>query len=499
MNKKHPSNTIATYLSILFLSFISQNALSAPHSMDTPHVHPAIPLLDESGNHVLENGKPYSSKMTCGTGGCHDYESITHAFHIEQGRDEARDDFGLKRGLSQLVSPGYFGGLNCMGGNNPDILAKKENATAGDFADLGSPDFVKRCISCHAGGGWAEKDRNGNRYDEVDITTVPMLDGDYYSRDTNVASNDHDTQGHSNHDHSNHDMEGIAAWDWKKSGVVENDCLMCHFDFSALKTFDEKLEQGTPPEDHFKDLRVDALAKKGDFRYVNTAIIEFMNLKHEDGAQNDISLVSFARTAAEESGSGEHGAHGHGSSGPALEKDEKGLPILSWNSAAFDEDGKAHIPMLRFPGNANCMTCHRTSNSRRGFYGFGESAQATYDGEDGPLVDDYQDDVHKGKTWMEANGEERNIENCNACHTRNYYNKPFENVDLDASHNFLKGNSDMDVRNDLDYEENAKSCEYCHDEAPSPAKLAIPSGHDGMLSAHRELWKTSGEDRKSVV
>jgi len=135
------------------------------------------------------------------------------------------------------------------------------------------------------------------------------------------------------------------------------------------------------------------------------------------------------------------------------------------------------------------MMCHRTSNGRRGFYGFGEGAEAVYD-EDGVLIEDYKDDVHKGKVWTEANGEARAIENCNACHARNYYNRPSDNVDLNANHNFLKGNSDMDVRNDLDYVPGAKSCEYCHNDAANPA---IPSGHADMLSAHLERWKASGD------
>ncbi len=50
--------------------------------LDEPKAHPAIPLLDESGSHVLDSGKPYSSRRSCGTGGCHDYDAITHAFQI---------------------------------------------------------------------------------------------------------------------------------------------------------------------------------------------------------------------------------------------------------------------------------------------------------------------------------------------------------------------------------------------------------------------------------
>jgi len=474
--------TLSTLLCV-FISVGQAEADTGVNVMDQVVLHPAIPLLDEAGEHVLDSGNAYSSKTTCGTGGCHDYESITHAFHIEQGRDETSDDFGALRGLTNLVGPGYFGGYNCMGGSNPDGLAKKVNASADDFGDLGAADHIMRCDGCHAGGGWMEKDRNGNRYDEVDIATVDMLDGDYYSRNTNAGSDAIDS-----HDHTDHDMGGIAAWDWKKSGVVENDCLMCHVDFDALKVFDPQLnvEGASSAMSHFKTLRGTYLANDAKFRSMNTSILEFLNLKHEDGTQEDISVVTFDRTTEIP-----EDVHIHTSTEPAyiLNMDEAEQPVLNWNANAFDENKKVAIPMLRFPANDNCMLCHRTSNSRRGFYGFGESAEAVID-EDGVVVEDYQDDVHKGKTWIEPNGEERAIENCNACHTRNYFNPSYANVDLDASHNFLKGNSDMDVRNDLDYSPNAKSCEYCHDDAPNPA---IPSGHESMQAAHLEKWKASGD------
>lgn len=465
----------------LLLVIISAGQVEAAiNDMDQPVLHPPIPLLDETGNHVLDSGNPYSSKMTCGTGGCHDYESITHAFHIEQGRDEASDDFGALRGLTNLVSPGYYGGYNCMGGSNPDQLAKKENATPADFGDLGSADHIMRCISCHSGGGWMEKDRNGNRYDETDMSTVPALDGDYYSRDSNAGTD--------SMDHMSTDTGTIAAWDWKKSGVIENDCLMCHVQLGALQIFDPLLnvEGASSAQTHFTTLRNTYLAKDAQFRSVNTSILEFLNLKHVDGVQTDISLLTFDRTTVIPDD-----VMIHTSTVPAyvLQKDADGQPLLNWNAAAFDANKKVAIPMVRFPENDTCMTCHRTSNSRRGFYGFGEDAVTDLD-DDGLVIEDYQDDVHKGKTWVEPNGEERTIENCNACHTRNYYNPAYANVDLDADHNFLKGNSDMDVRNDLDYSPNAKSCEYCHDDAPNPA---IPSGHESMLAAHLERWKFSGD------
>ena len=458
--------------------FLTWATSATANVVDEPILHPPIPLLDEDGNHVLDSAKPYSPKQSCGSSSCHDYDKISHAYHFEMGRDEASDDFGAKRGLPHLVSPGYFGGYTCMGGSNPEVLAKKKNATADDFADQGSAGLVKRCVGCHTGGGWMEKDRHGTRYDETNPASITELDGDYFNRGTDSNNN-------------KADVNVVSRWDWNKSGVVEADCMLCHTDFNAMQKFDPKLgandgSDGTDSAyDHFKDLRNNVLVKNGNyFRYAATGIMEFLNLSHPDSNVNDMSMLTFEREIKADSSDPDYSL--------TLDADE--LPIINWNTNAFDENRKALIPMLRFPANDNCMLCHRTSNSRRGFYGYGEAASATYsDSEDGALEEDYRDDVHKGKTWTEPNGETRAIENCNSCHSQNYFKESFANVDLNADHNFLKGNSDMDVRNDLDFNANAKSCEYCHNDAPQPAELAIPSGHEDMLSAHREIWKANGD------
>lgn len=463
------NKNISGYIFVFFFCLISVNSTAATNNIDKPVLHPAIPILDEAGNHVLNSKKPYSPKTTCGTAGCHDYEKITHAYHFEMGRDEASDTFGAKRGFPQLVSPGYFGGYACMGGSNPEVLAKKENASENDFADKGTPGLVQRCAGCHQGGGWMEKDRNGNRFDEVDPATITHLDGDYFNRGTDTNNK------------STHDSSVISQWDWKKSGVVEADCMMCHADFSNLLR-----HEGSPASEQisrqFSNLRRKKLINEGNFRFANSAIFEFINLKYAGGKTEDTRLLTFDKTTKA----------GRGFDYDLTRTDD--LPQLSWNASAFDENQKVSIPMLKFPGNDNCMTCHRTSNSRRGFYGFGDSALAQLSEEDGTLIEDYQDDVHKGKTWKETNKNgvvvERNIENCNSCHSNNYFDPDYSNVHLNADHNILKGNSDMDVRNDLDFSPNAKSCEYCHDEAPNKA---IPSGHDSMLSAHLERWKLSGD------
>ncbi len=440
--------------------------------------HPPIPLLDEDGVNVLTSQKAYSPKKSCAGSGCHDYDKITSAYHFQMGRDEADDNYGAKRGLPQLVSPGYYGGYNCMGGSNQTVLSKKNNTSAEDFADYGSAGFVKRCYGCHTGGGYAEYDRDGIRYDQKNVADIKPLDGDYFEPMTMKNGHFH-----------------AMAWDWKKSGVVEADCMICHTDIASAKVpEDSGLKALKPPVRLTRTARRD-LISKGFFREGATGLLEVVT--NTDGK----NLVTIKRSVQPEVG---HDGK------PKLDKDGKpvtslqvdldanGKPQFVWHADAFDSKGRATIPMLRFPANQNCMQCHSTSNSRRGFYGFGESAKSTIEGagltdlnggSTGVLVEDYQDDVHKGKKFVMDNGEMRVIDNCNACHDKQYYKSPLASVDLNADHNFNKGNSDMDVRNDLDYNPNALSCEFCHINTKTPI---IPSGHDSQLAAHREIWKGRG-------
>jgi len=472
------SKAFIRVLSGALLVLTMQTSIVDANSYDDPVEHPAIPLLDEAGAHVLNSGKPYSPKMSCGSGGgCHDYDKITHAYHFEMGRDEASDTFGASVGLPQLVSPGYFGGYACMGGNRPRILSKKTNSSEGSFLDYGSAGIVQACTGCHAGGGWMEKDREGIRYDERNVASIPHLDGDYYNRGTD----ENNPQRHALGD------DVIGRWDWKKSGVVEADCMICHIDYSNMKKFAASGAVGATDGsdgsdsayDFWRGLRRTELVGEGFFREAATAMLEFYDI--EPTSDQGKQLVSFSRSfQASKEGKDD---------GYDLQLNDESKPQITWNPEAFDENMKAHIPMMRFPSNEACMTCHRTSNSRRGFYGFGDDATLTL-GDDGVIEEDYKDDVHKGKTWTADNGEVRQIENCNTCHSSNYLKPAYANVDLSPDHQLLKGNSDMDVRNDLDYDPNAKSCELCHDQA---VNKVIPSGHDSMLSAHEELWRANGD------
>ena len=422
-----PMMPVETPITMSHHTIPTTSVITAGNTVDLPHIHPAIPLLDENGQHVLDSQKPYSTRTSCGGGaGCHDIDKISHAYHFEMGRDENDDKFGLKRGLAALTSPAYFGGYSCQNGNNPSFLSRKTTTKEADFLDYGAVGLIKNCEECHAGGGFAEKDRAGHRYDKQPENTVSFLDGDYFEWNN----------------------KKLEQWDWKKSGVIEPDCLACHVDLSKFKR----------PVTDWKTQRLQVI-KNGWFRYANSAVLAFLNMLPDSADGQTLAT---------------------------LETSENTEPVLKWNETAFDANGDAQIPMLCFPASENCMLCHSTSEQRRGFYGLGDAAKVETN------VVDTKDDVHKGKLWTEK-GTTRSIENCNACHAKNYYKK---SLDLNADHQFLTGFSAQDIRRDLNFQPKPLSCEHCHGGKTygSNEKPALPhSGLSTILDAHRELWRNRGD------
>lgn len=452
------------------------------NKIDQPVLHPAIPLLDEQKRHVLDSGQPYSPRTSCGESGCHDYEAISHGMHFEMGRDEARDQYGIGRGgWSQISSPGFFGGISCMGAQ---VLAK-QNGRSGFLGDFGSAGQIQACGQCHTGGGWSEKDRSGIRYNQKKASAIKAGDGDYFNRGEAGKAVSVVRGGWKQTGFPLADSPLVTRWNWKRSGVLENDCMMCHGDYSRLTVFpassvnaallpreyDSGFDVRETPALPYKawwNLRNEQLIAQGFFREAPSALLEFLNLRPELPA--GMNLVSFEREGG----------------GLTPRRDASGKPVLRWNAKAFDASRKVIIPMRRFPANDNCWQCHGNAieQNRRGFWGYGEAARGRVQ------ATAYKGDVHKGRLFTENNNESRQIDSCTACHTRGlYYDPTFANVALDADHNFPKGHSDIDVRRDLDNRPGAKSCEYCHDQA---INKVIPSGHPNLMQAHRELWKSSG-------
>ena len=482
-----PLNKSKRILFALMLSMITLPVF-AVNQIDKPVIHnPAFPLLDENGENVLKSGLPYSTQKSCGSSSCHDYTKISHGFHFEQGRAETDDDYGKKRGdtipgfgrlgMSSLVGPGYFGGYNCVQGSQTGVLAKKFNVDSANFGEWGAAGFLKACSSCHLGGGWEEKDRNGNRYDLMPDDKIAANDGDYFERDATSPT-------------------GLKRWNWKASGVREIDCLGCHADLSSLTKFpSSKLgknggtDKTSDAYTHWGILQDTQFIQKGFFRYSNSAILEFLNLRTD--LPEGLQLLTVDRTIQPNTPAPSY----------TLNLNELAQPKLNWNNKAFDADGNVSMPMLYFPSNDNCMMCHlasaginrissgKANGSRRGFYGFGADAEEKKN-TDGTRINDFKDDVHKGKVWVADNGESREIQNCNACHAKDYYKKIKDPVPLSPDHQFLKGDGDSDVRHDLANMDEPLACSYCHDTAKNPS---LPStGKLNATAAHLELWKKRG-------
>ncbi len=170
-------------------------------------VCPPFKLLDEQGN-VIDPAKginanvPYSPRQTCG--GCHNYDRITEGYHFTQGAGESPTATQRQRMLWAL-SPGNFGGNWCSPAPLYSHLAPKQNGSAVTI-DMTAYRFLLSCGVCHPGGGPAELDRDGRRYDRwIADPASGFADG----ADNNFDGDYHKAM-------------------WGKSGVLEADCLLCH-------------------------------------------------------------------------------------------------------------------------------------------------------------------------------------------------------------------------------------------------------------------------------
>ncbi|NQT13600.1 MAG: hypothetical protein HQ582_12680 [Planctomycetes bacterium] len=171
-------------------------------------VCPPFHLRDEEGNvinpAVGENAdKPYSPKQTCGQ--CHDYDKITQGYHFMQGKGEEPTADQKARCL-WASTPGNFGGTWCSPAPLYPYLSPKKNTSPATM-DMTSFTFItKGCGNCHPGGGSAEFDREGKRYD-------------FWMNDPSSGFNSG----------ADNDFDGdYYKARWSETGVLEADCLLCH-------------------------------------------------------------------------------------------------------------------------------------------------------------------------------------------------------------------------------------------------------------------------------
>lgn len=207
---------------LLFLSHIlalrgyAEEIVQAQASLDA--VCPPFFLRDEAGGIInpvqgLNADKPYSPKQTCGAAGCHDYNLITQGYHFAQGAGEEPTALQSERCL-WVSSPGNYGGSWCSPAPLYRYLSAKENDSPQEM-DMTSFSFITAgCGDCHPGGGSAEYDRTGFRYDDF------MQQAGY------ISGGDNDFDG------------DYYQARWSETGVLEADCMMCHqpgYDFTERK------------------------------------------------------------------------------------------------------------------------------------------------------------------------------------------------------------------------------------------------------------------------
>ena len=201
------------------LAFASEAESAGPAAQPSPSgVCPPFHLLDEDGNLInpaadQNADKPYSPKQTCGQ--CHDYEKITEGYHFTQGAGE-EPTADQKAQCLWALTPGNYGGTWCSPAPLYRYLSPKKNDSAAMMDMTSFSFFTSPCSACHPGGGSAEFDRQGKRYDRWMSDPARGLlsggdndfDGDYYQAR------------------------------WSETGVLEADCLLCHlpaYDLSERK------------------------------------------------------------------------------------------------------------------------------------------------------------------------------------------------------------------------------------------------------------------------
>ena len=225
-------------IQILALALVALLVTSAASAQDAPNVrtspiHPTFPFLDSDGNNVLDSGLPVSTMQTCGA--CHDAEYIeNHSYHASVGIDHFMSPGDVPNGQAWDMSRSLFGRW--------DPIAYRYLTPIGDkLMDLGTPDWIQRLGTRHAGGGPAILSRDG----------TPLVDLQPTAGDPETSTHDPITGE-------------TTAWDWTESGTVEMNCFLCHF----------------PTADN--DARVEAL-ESGDFQWANTATLAATGIVEKQG------------------------------------------------------------------------------------------------------------------------------------------------------------------------------------------------------------------------
>jgi len=250
----------------LGLAIVIQSASAWGAGVPTPAaspLHPDFALLDANGVNVLESGEAISTMQTCGQ--CHDTDYIvSHSFHADLGLADYKTTSDLN------ASNGTFG--------HWDPLTYRYLSQAGDsLLDMSTADWLINYGDQIPGGGPAATSREG----------VPLasLSPDANDPETSIL---------------NPVTGQTETWDWSQSGVIENNCFLCHLE--------------TPNN----TARTSAI-RAGEFGWANTATLDGSGIVAESGDNT-----------------------------------------YTFTTEAFNENGEVQATVLGLqdPTNENCAQCH---------------------------------------------------------------------------------------------------------------------------------------------
>jgi len=184
-------------LIILGLAIVIQSAsarrASAPDLAAAP-LHPDFALLDADGVNVLESGNAVSTMQTCGQ--CHDTEYIvTHSFHADLG-------------LTDYQTTSEFNASNGTFGRWDPLTYRYLTQTGDTLLDMSTAEWLMRYGDQIPGGGPATTSREG--------TPLTSLLPDASNPEASIL---------------NGESGQAEGWDWSQSGVIENNCFLCHLEY----------------------------------------------------------------------------------------------------------------------------------------------------------------------------------------------------------------------------------------------------------------------------
>jgi len=250
-----------------------------------------IKLKDEEAEPITaESTVPYSPRKTCGIHGCHSYGDICKGTHTLM---YPGDKFNAQRPPAHVWT--MFDPATGMQGPLAYGFLASEGQDPAESGLMTAFAFVTNFGAFHPGGGRLELDGQGERYDKrmaEDVRLRLTLNPDYFQ----------------------------SRWD--QSGVLENDCLLCH----SLSLYDHA-ERATQ--------------------------ISVMNFKWAPTVGAGFGIVSGQVSAMPLSSPG-------GSGGDA----GNGGPKVKYNPALFDAEGRVYLEIGR-PPDRNCLFCHRRPAKER--------------------------------------------------------------------------------------------------------------------------------------